>query len=611
MSDPSRPDPSEDARPPQPPPPEAPAHARAPAVPPAPPEDAPPKGASPEASGDEDPAETARRAPDMREENAPQEDESAIERAARETLGLRRLDRPALFRETAEAAVDTDLPFWAVLLLSGAIATLGLLLNQTAVVIGAMLVAPLLGPLLGLSLGLASGDGRLAVHTAATVLLGAAGVIALAAVLTWLLPFSEVTPEITARTRPTTLDLAIAIFSGLAGAVVTVSRERKLSASIPGVAIAVALIPPLGVAGFGIATGEWAFVRGSLLLFGANLGGIVIMGMLAFLAVGMHRADVRDAARRWHKERTEGSFGARVASLPGLSRVGVLGSPLARLALVGAFVAAVAVPLTSSLGQVLREGRVTRAVSTAVRLLEADDNASVLSREVDVGKGATRAELRVATTAWITDDERRAVQDTLATLAGEPVELRLEQVLASRGDLRAIADRLAPEAASGGSATPPDAPPSVDAVRARVADVLDGLAVPDGVRLLGGTLGVGNGPPALTVLYASPRQLSADAEALLARTAARELEVPPEAARARLVPLGARAVPADSAGAARVVAGVAALAGRYAPLGVTVQADSASGAALRQRLVAAGVPPERVTARRDSARAALVLGLRD
>ncbi|WP_179271059.1 TIGR00341 family protein [Rubricoccus marinus] len=425
-------------------------------------------------------APDSRKAPDLRG-GVPHE-ETPLEEATRKKLGLQRWDRPALFRETAEAAVDTDLPFWLVLLLSGAIATLGLLLNQTAVVIGAMLVAPLLGPLLGLSLALAIGDGRLAAHTFLTILCGMLGVIAVAAGLTLVLPFTEVTSEIAARTRPTTLDLAIAIFSGLAGAIVTVSRERRLSASIPGVAIAVALIPPLGVSGFGLATGQWALVKGSLLLFGANLGGIVIMGMLAFLAVGMHRDDVREAARKWHDMETEDTFGARIASLPGMNRLGVLRSPLARVALVGAFVAAVAIPLSSSLEQVLREGRVKQAVAMAVNRLEADDEASVLTREIEFGERSTSAALRIATTAWISDEERRTVEAEASDAAGEPVALRLEQVLASRGDIQALADQLPTDPTPAPAPEASGAPPSLDAVRARVADVLASMAVPTAWR---------------------------------------------------------------------------------------------------------------------------------
>ena len=214
-----------------------------------------------------------------------------------------------------------------------------------------------------------------------TILLGAAGIVALAALLTVLLPFHSVTDEIASRTRPTTLDLGIAVFSGLAGAVVTASREARLSASIPGVAVAVALVPPLGVAGFGIAIGKVAIAKGALLLFGANLAGIVLSGMLVFLIIGMHRAPVVKAASAWHA--TEGStgFAARIHEARWLNRLPGLASPLARVLLVVAFMAAVAVPLTSSLRQVVREGRVSQAIDAVeAQLARAVAEAGVTGR---------------------------------------------------------------------------------------------------------------------------------------------------------------------------------------------------------------------------------------
>src|SRR5690606_20402813 len=159
-------------------------------------------------------------------------------------------------------------PYWRVLVLSGAIATLGLALDSSAVVIGAMLVAPLLSPVVGLALSLAVGDGRLAVQTGVVVIGSTALVIGISALLTILLPFQTITVEIAARARPTTLDLVIAIFSGLVGAVVTVARGSRLSAAIPGVAISVALIPPLAVAGFGVGIGwDSSLIWGSMLLY--------------------------------------------------------------------------------------------------------------------------------------------------------------------------------------------------------------------------------------------------------------------------------------------------------------------------------------------------------
>jgi uncharacterized hydrophobic protein (TIGR00271 family) len=276
---------------------------------------------------------------------------NAIQDAAGEKLGVQRWDRPAIFRESASAGTDNRLPYWMVLVLSGGIATLGLAINSSAVVIGAMLVAPLLAPVVGLALALAVGDGRLAAQTGAVVVGSTVAVVLTSAVLTVLLPFQTITLEISARTRPTTLDLVIAVFSGLVGVVVTVARGSRLSAAIPGVAISVALIPPLAVAGFGIGAG-WnvELIYGAMLLYGASLAGIVLSGMAVFLLVGMHRADVRDAARRWHehdkppwvfcvgRSGTRGTIARRlplrmVASGAGGSLRGRAGLPAERVAL--------------------------------------------------------------------------------------------------------------------------------------------------------------------------------------------------------------------------------------------------------------------------------------
>ncbi|MAQ92812.1 MAG: TIGR00341 family protein [Rhodothermaceae bacterium] len=520
------------------------------------------------------------------------DDDSPMEEAARRHFGLRTWDRPALYRETAEAATDTDLPFWLVLLLSGAIATLGLVLNSTAVVIGAMLVAPLLGPLLGLSLALAVGDGRLFVQTAATILLGAAGIVALAALLTVLLPFHSVTDEIASRTRPTTLDLGIAVFSGLAGAVVTASREARLSASIPGVAVAVALVPPLGVAGFGIAIGKVAIAKGALLLFGANLAGIVLSGMLVFLIIGMHRAPVVKAASAWHA--TEGStgFAARIHEARWLNRLPGLASPLARVLLVVAFMAAVAVPLTSSLRQVVREGRVSQAIDAVEAQLRAED-AYVIDREVTYGEAGSSARLRVATEAWIPDAAESELAAQASEEAGEPVTLVLEQILASSGDLAAFADAL-PERPAVRSVPQTTEPASVAAtlasVRGRLAGVLGGLALPDGVQVVEGALDVStDGQPTLTVVYAAARRLPPEAEQLLARQAAQALQLDPGQASARAIVTAPRALP-DSAAATSL----AALLARTPRLGVVLDGDTAAVRDARARLLAAGAPASRI-----------------
>ena len=436
----------------------------------------------------------------------PEKKESAIEEAARARFGLQRWDRPALYRETAAAATDADLPFWMVLLLSGAIASLGLALNDAAVVIGAMLIAPLLGPLLGLALALAVGDGRLAIQTFVIITIGTAGVIAVGAALTLVLPFQTVTEEILARTRPTTLNLAIAVASGLAGAVVTLSREKRLSASIPGVAIAVALIPPLGVAGFGIGTGQWELVKGSMLLFGANLGGIVLSGMLAFLLIGMHRTDVVEAARRWHREGKRGWLADQIEHSSGLRRVRVFQTAWARVGLVFAFCVAVGVPLSTSLQVIVREARVEGAVAEAAAAFEQPGRLFVLGREVRIGEKATAVRLRVATAEWVGADRRAAFEREATAAAGEVVRLELEQVPVETDQLRSIAAN--PDTPLAPSSTTPKTPTSLlSDLDAALADAFAALALPDDVVLLAPDVHFGTTPPGLDVRYAAAAPL--------------------------------------------------------------------------------------------------------
>ncbi|CAN5724987.1 hypothetical protein BH23GEM10_BH23GEM10_16210 [soil metagenome] len=378
---------------------------------------------------------------DGREEE--QDEPTAVEEVAGEQLGVERWDRPLIFRDAADAGTDSGLPYWIVLILSGAIATLGLALNSTAVVIGAMLVAPLLGPIMGLSMALAVGDSRLALQCFAVVAGSLVAVIATAAGLTALLPFNTLTLEISSRIHPTTLDMGVAVCSGLVGALVTVARGKRLSAAIPGVAVAVALIPPLAVAGFGIGAGWYAdVIRGSLLLLGANLAGIVLSGVLLFMLVGMHRGEVVDAARRWHEETPLHGVAGLVSRIPWMSRAGVFGSASGRAALVIGFVVMLAFPLTAALKEVIREARVNGAVAEAVQQFEADGSTSVVWQQVDVGSDSSVARVRVTTAVGVGADAREAFQRRATELAGEPIHLRLEQMPVSAGGASALQSLL-------------------------------------------------------------------------------------------------------------------------------------------------------------------------
>lgn len=185
-----------------------------------------------------------------------------------------------------------DFSFFLLVLLSSVIATLGLMINSPATIIGAMLVAPLMSPNLGLGLGSIRGDDRLLREAIAALLRGAALSVLIASLLALsnrVIPFvpliaNELPSEVLARTRPTPMDLGIALAGGLAAAFALVMPN--LSAAMPGVAIATALLPPLSVVGIGLAYQRWDVAGGAFLLFITNGVAIAASAMFVFFALG-------------------------------------------------------------------------------------------------------------------------------------------------------------------------------------------------------------------------------------------------------------------------------------------------------------------------------------
>lgn len=190
--------------------------------------------------------------------------------------------------------------WWTMLGLSVLIATFGILQDSTAVVIGAMLIAPLMIPILGAAGAIVNGRRRRLLSSLALVLMGAGMSIFVAfAVGRWTpdLIQVEVNSQIASRVSPNLIDMGIALAAGAAGAFATVNR--RVAGSIAGVAIAVALVPPLGVAGLTLEIGEFALAWGAFLLFLANFVAILLSATLVFalggwVSVKRLRAHVND-----------------------------------------------------------------------------------------------------------------------------------------------------------------------------------------------------------------------------------------------------------------------------------------------------------------------------
>lgn len=174
-----------------------------------------------------------------------------------------------------------SLSFYVLLGLSGLIATLGLLANSVAIIIGAMIIAPLIGPITGIAYSTTMANRRLLKRSGLTLFTGVVFTVLISLVTVLLIGLKTVTPEIAARTNPNLLDLVIALAAGAAGAFA--NTRKRIADALPGVAIAVALVPPLSVVGIGLAWGETSLTVGALLLFITNLTGIIFSGVVILL----------------------------------------------------------------------------------------------------------------------------------------------------------------------------------------------------------------------------------------------------------------------------------------------------------------------------------------
>ncbi|MET4166063.1 MULTISPECIES: TIGR00341 family protein [Gordonia] len=187
--------------------------------------------------------------------------------------------------------------FWLMLVLSSVIATAGVAADSTATVIGAMIVAPLATPILGIGLGIVTGRGRLATKSLLYVCAGMLMVVAIGIVVAQLLPNPTAVlsnSQVVGRTSPTLMDLLAALATGLVGSIAVTRRD--LGDVLPGVAIAISLVPPLAVTGVCFGSGAPSLAIGAFILFASNMIAMIITCAVVLVIAKYH--DVADEGRR-------------------------------------------------------------------------------------------------------------------------------------------------------------------------------------------------------------------------------------------------------------------------------------------------------------------------
>ena len=336
-----------------------------------------------------------------------------------------------------------DVSYWVEVLFSAGIATLGLVLNSPAVIIGAMLISPLMASILGNGLALAAGDVILAMRAILKLALSCMVAIFFAVALVYVLPFKEMTPEILARTKPNILDLVVALFSGAVGSVAICKPPKGVVTSIPGVAIAVALMPPLCVVGYGIGIAisvnmmnGFRIARGGGLLFFTNLVAITFTAMIVFLALHIDSVRAKQSIREWRRKHRESNWVKNILELlPESERVKKIGSLPGRFLLIVITILSILFPLNQSFSQLKQEiasKQQENIFTSAARDIWESEFASFNNGEQRsfISQISTRkrkhklaVQLHVFTSELYTPGEQNYFIELLANKLGKPPEL--------------------------------------------------------------------------------------------------------------------------------------------------------------------------------------------
>lgn len=308
------------------------------------------------------------------------------------------------------AEVEITPGYFLALNIANLIALCGLLLGSSPVIIGAMLISPLMGPILSVGFAFVTGDETIWRKAIRKILISVTLSILVAALATFLSPLQEVTGEILARTRPNLYDLIIAFLAGIVGAGALCTKKSAMTI-VPGVAIATAVIPPLSVTGFGLATLDITILSGGFLLFFTNFVAIILATCAVFYYYGFRRQMSGEVELSQMKKR----FTFLIAVLILIS-----------------------IPLALTLKNSLSEIRLNSAIGAALRQeLEQEKRSHLVAftyAERDDGTLAIGVNLN--TVRYLSEEEVGEVEKLVGRGLARAVVLNVEQVLVKAGGLR-------------------------------------------------------------------------------------------------------------------------------------------------------------------------------
>lgn len=313
--------------------------------------------------------------------------------------------RASLFKDS-----QISLNFLVLLTASCLIATFGLIINSTAVIIGAMIIAPLMLPLRGFAFAAIEGDRELLRVSASAIAIGTLVGVAMSWLAGMLLGIPEFGSEVLARTQPTLIDLSIAL---VAGAISSYAKIRpEIGDAISGTAIAVALMPPLCVVGLTMSQGQWAYSGGAFVLYFTNLLGINLACTIVYVVAGYTRRNNQfSRTLSW-----------------GVSAI---------------LVALLVIPLGISSLQLVRQSRLNHSMQTLLSDSPLIARPDVELIETRVAWKTSEIDLIVRASEMITQEEVAIVEQAIADEVGEPFKIYFNVTQATRVGAQAQVDTSA------------------------------------------------------------------------------------------------------------------------------------------------------------------------
>lgn len=326
--------------------------------------------------------------------------------------------------ETVDKEVKTGGSYILLLVFSTIIAALGLIIDNTAVIIGAMLISPLFWPILGLTVSIITTRRKLTRKSSISLLFSICLVLLISIVVGILTPSTQVSDAILSRTSPTIIDLFIALASSVIG--VAAIYYPRISSSVTGVAISISLLPPLAVSGLGIAYLDWDIFWGSFLLFITNMAAIIFAGVVTLYALRFRPRRGKEE-ERW--------------------RIGLA---------VSAFILVLlAVPLTLYLADTINQERVRQSVNEVLKeeVLQLSEESELKDLNVQFLPTLDSNDVKVSATIYLpegiflTISDQDQMIEKLVEQTGRSVDLQLSVVNTLK--LRKIEDLEAREARLG------------------------------------------------------------------------------------------------------------------------------------------------------------------